>query len=74
MAAVETNDLEEFLADLEIEWFYSTKEQLSPADVFAGLLKHGLGFLRTACGFSSAVDRVGGYRWFLADHLFGCGH
>lgn len=42
MAAVGTNELEELFADLEIDWFYSTKEQLSPADVFAGLLDHGL--------------------------------
>lgn len=35
----ETEDLLDFL---EIEWFYSTKEKLSPEDVLKGLLDHGL--------------------------------
>lgn len=30
------------LLDMEIEWFYSTKEKLSPDDVLVGLLDHGL--------------------------------
>lgn len=30
------------LLDIEIEWFYSTKEGLSPDDVLVGLLDHGL--------------------------------
>lgn len=30
------------LLDEEIEWFYSTKEKLSPDDVLKGLLNHGL--------------------------------
>lgn len=33
------DDLLEFL---KIEWFYSTKEKLSPDDVLKGLLDHGL--------------------------------
>lgn len=42
MDAAETNDLDDLLAGLEIDWYYSTKEQLSPSDVFIGLLDHGL--------------------------------
>jgi hypothetical protein len=30
------------LLEMEIEWFYSTKEKLSPDDVLIGLLDHGL--------------------------------
>ncbi|MES3041014.1 MAG: hypothetical protein V4730_07675 [Pseudomonadota bacterium] len=30
------------LLDMEVEWFYSTKEKLSPDDVLVGLLDHGL--------------------------------
>ena len=33
---------DDLLDFLEIEWFYSTKEKLSPEDVLAGLLDHGL--------------------------------
>jgi len=33
--------LEELFA-LELEWFYSTKEELSQSDVLIGLLDHGL--------------------------------
>lgn len=35
-------ELEELLSDMKIEWFYATKEKLSPEDVFTGLLDHGL--------------------------------
>lgn len=42
MDAAETNNVDDLLADLEIDWYYSTKEQLSPFDVFIGLLDHGL--------------------------------
>lgn len=42
MDAAETDNFDELLAGLEIDWYYSTKEQLSPFDVFAGLLDHGL--------------------------------
>ena len=42
MAAAETNDLEKLLDAIEIEWCYSTKEKLSPDEVFKGLLDHGL--------------------------------
>lgn len=42
MDAAETNDLSDLLVGLEIDWYYSTKEQLSPFDVFIGLLDHGL--------------------------------
>lgn len=30
------------LLDMEIEWFYSTKEELSPAELLSGLLDYGL--------------------------------
>ena len=33
---------DDLLDFLEIEWFYSTKEKLSPEDVLAGLIDHGL--------------------------------
>ena len=35
-------ELDDLLDFLEIEWFYSTKEKLSPEDVLTGLLDHGL--------------------------------
>lgn len=35
-------ELEELLSNMKIEWFYATKEKLSPGDVFTGLLDHGL--------------------------------
>lgn len=45
MTGAETTDmktLEEVVSELEIEWYYSTKEGLSPDDVKRGLLDHGL--------------------------------
>lgn len=45
MAAAKKLDLEaleEMLGEIEIEWFYSTKEKLSPDDVLKGLLDYGL--------------------------------
>lgn len=35
-------EADDFLDFLEIEWFYSTKEKLSPEDVLKGLLDYGL--------------------------------
>lgn len=35
-------ELEELLSNMKIEWFYATKEKLSPEEVFTGLLEHGL--------------------------------
>lgn len=42
MAKVDTAEPDDLLDFLEIEWFYSTKEKLSPDDVLTGLLDHGL--------------------------------
>jgi len=42
VAKVDTAEPDDLLDLLEIEWFYSTKEKLSPEDVLNGLLDHGL--------------------------------
>lgn len=42
MDVAETDNLEELLNVIELDWFHSTKEKLSPDDVFRGLLDYGL--------------------------------
>ncbi len=42
MATVTKPDPDAALLDMEIEWFDSTKEKLSPDDVLKGLLDYGL--------------------------------
>lgn len=42
MDVAETDNLEELLNAIELDWFHSTKENLSPDDLFRGLLDYGL--------------------------------
>lgn len=42
MATANNIDIEKSVNDTEVDWFYSTKENLSPDDVLKGLLDHGL--------------------------------
>ena len=39
---LDLTEADDLLGFLEIEWFYSTKEKLSPDDVLKGLIDHGL--------------------------------
>jgi hypothetical protein len=61
--------LEEILEDIEIEWFYSTKEKLSPDDVLKGLLDHGLFAEKIPPCFGTAglTELVGGKMGGLLD-------
>lgn len=60
---------DDLLAFLEIDWFYSTKEKLSPEDVLKGLLDHGLFAEKIPPCFTSAglADIVTGTMGTLLD-------
>ncbi|MDZ4313817.1 MAG: antiviral reverse transcriptase Drt4 [Azonexus sp.] len=67
--ALDQETLEEILDKLEIEWYYSTKEGLSPDDILRGLLDHGLFAEKIPPCFSSAglADFVSGQIGNLLD-------
>ena len=69
--ALDQEALDEILDELEIDWYDSTKEGLSPDDVLRGLLDHGLFAEKVPPCFSSAglADFVIGQMGDLLDEV-----